>query len=206
MKAIYKFRYEIILMFLISSFISLLIIEPQTEMGIHFRAFGRFAIFVPIFFTLRKLYREKWRKAFVIGAQRILISVAKLFMRIAEKWGISSSKNKNIISGKTKIQFNIENITTIQKSPSKSPRWKQLKNEREKLRYLYRHMITQKIKHGARIYPNQTPMEIELDSPQNTPSETIIFNLYSTYRYDERTNPSEEHIEKIKDNCYRNLK
>ena len=194
MKKIKYFRYEILLVFLLSVLLVIWVIELPSENELSFRILGTIADAFAMIYILRKLYCKKWKKVVVQGMQKIFSSVAKVFLRFSESWNLS--KNKNVISGEMKIQF--MNLERNSEKKKKELRWKQLKTDREKLRYLYRQMISYRIKHGARIYSSHTPTEIEGLS-ENTATESKVFDSYIAYRYDERKEPLEEDVLAMKE-------
>lgn len=195
MKTLKSFRYEILLFILFLILLGIWTIDFSMTMELSIRLLVTVIDAIGIILTIRKLYREKWRKAVIQTMQKMFSSVAKLFLRLIEAWNIS--KKKNVIMGETKIQFLKKEKEEASKKIKKELRWKQLRSEREKLRYLYRTMITHRIKHGARIYSSHTPQEIERFE-ENTEIETKVFESYISYRYDERKDPSEEEILSMK--------
>ena len=195
MKKVGSFRYEFFLVLLVLLLPVIWVMELPTNIEIPLRVIATVVDVFGIVFVLRRLYQEKWKKSIVQKMQKVFSSVAKFFLRLVESWSIS--KKKNIITGETKFQFlKKEKDNTPQKS-KKAPRWKQLQSERERLRYLYRQIVSDRIKHGARIYASHTPAEIECLT-ENTDAEAKVFESYISYRYDERKEPSEEDILSMK--------
>lgn len=191
MKKLKCFRYEFCLFLLITFLLVIWTVDISAQRSLSFRLIATLVDGVEIIVTLRKLYLEKWRVLMIRVAQKMFSSVAKLFLHWVEVWNIS--KKKNVIMGETKIQFLKKEKEAVVKKAQKESRWKHLRNEREKLRYLYRQMISHRIRHGARIYPCHTPLEIER-LEENTELEARVFDSYISYRYDERKEPSEEEI------------
>ncbi len=204
MKTIYRYRYEIALFVLLCFFLPIAFFDPDTSFASALKLLLYAADVALIYLTIRKLFRLKWRKAIISCAQKVFTAIAKLFMRFLEKWPFTHGA-KNIIMGETKFHFEFEEKITVAGRSAKHPKWKQLKTEREKLRYLYRHIISQRIKHGERIYSSLTPSEIE-GMRENTYPESRIFDLYKDYRYDDRKLPEEDQIRDIKESYFDNLK
>jgi len=191
MRKIRDFRNEILLVLLCSLLLVIWLINLPMKIERPLRVLCTVADGLGIIFVLRKLYREKWRKLIVQGMQKVFSAVAKGFLRWIESWNLS--QKKNIITGETKIQFLKKEKDAVSKKGKKNLRWKHLQSEREKLRYLYRQIVSSRIKHGARIYASHTPKEIE-HLTENTDVESKVFDSYILYRYDERKEPLEEDV------------
>ncbi|MBE6597747.1 MAG: hypothetical protein E7641_08795 [Ruminococcaceae bacterium] len=204
MRTLYKYRYEISLLILICFFLPIALFDPKTSFMSALKLLLYICDIALVYLTLRKLYRLKWRKAIISVAQKIAAAVAKLFMRIREILPFPANP-KNVISGETKIHFDFDEVNYKREKSKKQLKWKQLRTDRERLRYLYRYVVSERIKHGERIYASHTPSEIELIS-NNTESEAEVFTLYKNYRYDERKIPNEEQIQTLKNEHYSNLK
>lgn len=137
---------------------------------------------VLLYFTLRKLWRTKWKKQLTTAAQKILSKITKKLIGFLERRNIIRGKDKKILSGKTTVSFNFS--TTESQSPKKVkyPKWRNLKNDRERLGYLYRSLVEFNIKHGLLIYSSDTPSEVK-NKKDNEVFEDEIFDLYIENRY-----------------------
>lgn len=195
MKTRYKFQYELILGFLLCMAAALLYLLV-TEAGNVFLLGGALTLnIVLIFFVLWHLYRTKWKRAIAVGVQKLFAAIAKRFSLWVEKHQLR--KKRNIISGETNIHFHFSEAEASPRKTKKRPRWRQMKTERQKMRYLYRQTVTDHLRHGIRIYASQTPEEIKT-LEENTQADREVLSLYTRYRYDERTEPPEGCAERIK--------
>ena len=204
MNGVNKYKYEIRLLVLVIALIFLLNLtfpDPLVDLIQKLLIIGNVVLIIS---TLLKIWREKWKPAVAKVARKAFVRVAKFFIRVAETLNLRSKK-KNIISGETKIVFNIEKTEKQKKSSSKARKWKHLEDGRSKLRYLYRHAVSEKIKHGERIYASNTPSEL-LCNETNTDGDSAVYGMYVNYRYDERKEPSEKEVMTIKETYFENLK
>ena len=204
MNGMNKYKYEIRLLLLVIALfilISLSFPDPLTDLIQKLLIIGDAVL---ILGTLLRIWHEKWKPAVAKVARKAFVRVAKFFIRVAETLNLRSRK-KNIISGETKIVFNIEKTERQKKSTAKTKKWKHLEDGRSKLRYLYRHTVSEQIKHGERIYASDTPLEL-LQSEVNGERECAVFGMYVNYRYDERKEPSNEEVMTIKEAYFENLK
>ena len=73
------------------------------------------------------------------------------------------------------------------------------------MRYLYRYRTNDRIKHGDRIYAADTPSELREreDIPER---DEALLDLYVTYRYDDRREPSESEITELKEKHFEDIK
>ncbi len=159
---------------------------------------------VLIVVVLHRLYRKKWRKWVVAGVQKLFASGTRRLLRFMERWS-SALKKKTVIHGGTQVIFHQANGSAKAKTHKRHPRWKHLQSERARMRYLYRHMITERIRHGAHIRPTDTPAEIE-HAGENSEADRVVFELYNRYRYDERKEIDKSMVESIKDTHFKDLK
>jgi len=146
-----------------------------------------------------RLWQLKWKRAAARGAQKLFAAVSRLmssfFDRYLSKW-FGTKNTKNLISGSTKIT--LDQIVFEKKTPKRRlPKWKNLQNSRERLGFLYRHMINSKLRAGEAAFPHDTPSEIRAKS-ENSPHEEKLFELYIASRYDERSVPPSAEIEELK--------
>lgn len=204
MNGVNKYKYEIRLVVLIIALILLLNLnftDPLIDLIQKLIIIGDAVLIVR---TLLQIWHEKWKPAVAKVARKAFVRVAKFFIRVAETLNLRSKK-KNIISGETKIVFNIEKTERPKKLSVKSKKWKHLENGRSKLRYLYRHTVSEQIKHGERIYATNTPSEL-LSNKANGEGDSAVYGMYVNYRYDERKEPSESDVMAIKETYFENLK
>ena len=201
MKKLYKFRYEILLALLSALFVNSLIIRPSTEIGTQIKLTGSVILLLLAFLVLYKLYKLKWRRALASGLHKLMIAVNKVFKGLLDKWGISS-KQQNVITGDTKVFFNLSEIRQQKKRVSqKAKSWKHLTTQRERLGFLYKKAINQRVKHGERIYSSHTPEEIKQNANDSDCDYTLI-ELYGKYRYDERKEPDGKLVASIKEELF----
>lgn len=162
--------------------------------------------FVLLCILLRQLWRKKWRYAFMEAAEGILAKAAKLFAKafesIAKKWNLGGKQHQNTLAGTTTVTFDFGISEKRIQRRSRSPKWKQLQSDRERLGFLYRYMITEKIKTGTRVYASDTPAEASTRS-ENSAVEADLFACYAHLRYDERTEPPTRKILQFKDGLER---
>jgi hypothetical protein len=104
-----------------------------------------------------------------------------------------------VLEGKTKIIFEsgAERESKREKAECKPPRWSKLRNNRDRVRYLYREMATEKIRRGERVYCFDTPSEL-LEKEEKGSVEERLIDLYVTCRYDERKDPEAKTVADIK--------
>ena len=200
MKKLYRFRYEI------GAGLSALALGAALFYGIYLRPtapFPRFAVIVVTFVSalllfrfLRALWREKWQEVASKGLQKLVEKVSNLFWKVFERW-IPTTGRKNVLGGTSTITFDFSSLTQREKKPKKSPKWKQMRTEREKLGFLYRHMIHQKQRCGLLAHPWDTPLELQ-QKEENQPHEDSLFSLYLQTRYDESATPNPDQIQSLK--------
>lgn len=147
--------------------------------------------------SFRRLWKTKWKKAFKEGIKKALVGVAKLFVHLLEKWN-EKQQGKHILGGKTTLSFDFSVLEKEEKQPRKPPKWKQLQTNKERLRFLYRRMINERVEKGLPIYSFETPCEIQQKAEYEAHEEEL-FALYIDMRYDERSEPNEDDLLKLKD-------
>lgn len=152
-----------------------------------------------LFRLIIDLWRLKWKKLFARGTQKLLGALTRFisafFDKYIAKW-LGPRRPQNIISGNSRIT--LDTITFEQKPQRKKQvKWKNLKDDRQRLGFIYRHMIISKIRAGDIVFPHDTPSEIQ-KRLNNLPHEERVFELYTASRYDERTELSEYEIAELK--------
>ena len=200
MKKLFRYRYEI------GAGISALALLGALFYGIYLRptaAFPRFAVIVVslssallLFRLVRLLWQQKWRSAAAKGVQKLLEKVSKLFWKVFEKW-IPTTGRKNVLGGTSTVSFDFSSLHQRENKQKKPPKWKQMRTEREKLGFLYRHMIHQKQRRGFLAHSWETPLELQ-QKEENQPHEDSLFSLYLLTRYDESASPDPDQIQALK--------
>ena len=159
---------------------------------------GMAADIVGIFLMVRELWRKKWSKMLSDSFGKIFDRLRKLMAKLADKITIAS-KDDSVLRGKTTFSFDkIESISREKTVKTKPPKWRQLKEDREKMRYLYRGMITARLRRGELIYSDETPSEIE-GRGKLTADERELFDMYVEARYDERKAVDGEKVKNLKE-------
>ena len=153
---------------------------------------------VALFFTLRKLWRTKWKKALTASVQKLFAKVARRLMRILEKWNIAKGGKSTVITGKTHVSFDFASSVSREQKTKKLPKWKQLESNRERLGFLYRQITEKRIKHGVSVYASDTPSEVKLKS-ENKDFENEIYDLYIVNRYKETVQIDTKTLNNLKD-------
>ncbi len=201
MKNLRKYKYELILFALLLSLCLIIsFFATRENMNVILRDTLFFAFvfdLVAIFFVLRRLWREKWRRGLIITVKRVFSAVARAMLRIFDALNITKGEKTNIISGKTTVEFDFSALWEDTKKRYKTPKWKHMKNDRERLGFLYRKMINDKIKSGEKIHSSDTPSELK-EKCENTDCEQRLFCTYIDCRYDERKAIPAEEILDIK--------
>lgn len=199
-----KYKLELLLLLLFVAFLLLITLSsPNPLIDLIFKL-SLIADVVAFFYTMLALWRNKWRGAVVRTAQKAFVRVAKAFMRVLEAVG-ARRKNRNILSGQTQVSFSIERAERTRKSELRQKKWKQLESSREKMRYLYRYSIKDRIKRGERIYATDTPSELR-EREDIIERDEAMLALYVAYRYDERREPSESEIMQLKEKYFEDVK
>ncbi len=148
---------------------------------------------------LRRLHK-KWKAKTDEALKRLFASAALLFMRLAEKlekYTHFFRRKKNTVYGKTTYSFDFSAPERQKKKPPKPPRWKQMETARQKLGYLYYHLITARIKGGMHAKSTDTPLDLKRRQ-ENLPDEERVFDLYLDARYDERAELEEQELDGLK--------
>lgn len=147
----------------------------------------------------RSLWRRKWRAEAAARMQKLFAGLQKIIERIVDKTGVKRSKN-TVLSGKTTVRFDkgFTERETQRSRAERQPKWRQLTDNRGRMRFLYRGMIISKIKGGARIYSSDTPSYIE-STQEKSQREQQLFDMYIRCRYDERESPDPTELQRIKE-------
>ena len=169
-----------------------------TALALLIIGFSSIAFFIYLF---RWLWRNKWRYKYCSIKEKLLEKATRFFARFFEKlmkkWSMGNKK-KNVIGGNTRIIFDDTLFKRDERSGKKALRYKQLKSDRERLRFLYRSMIMSKIRSGERIRSYDTPLELKTRS-ENSENADKLFSMYIGARYDDRTLLDGNEIQYLKD-------
>lgn len=186
MKRILQKRLEISAFLLTVGFFTMLIYSankpPETSLSRSILIVAQIVDVVLLFWVFRKLWRTKWKRQLTTAAQKILSKIAKKLMEFLEKRAMLRGRGGKILSGKTIVSFNFSQTESQLYKKVKSPKWKNLKNDKERLGYLYRNLVELKIKHGLLVYSSDTPREVK-NKKDNEVFENEIFDLYIENRY-----------------------
>ena len=186
MKWIRKYIYELLTSILGIAFATmllyLLIVKPEDLMVRGTVMFGLFFDAIAIYYTLRKLWRTKWRQRVMPSVQKFFEKVARVLKLFREKLGIPERNHHMVLRGKSKIFFDTKEADTTTKRTKKPSAWKNLQTDRERLGYLYRRMIDTNINQGLPVFSSETPTEIK-GKKEYRDVENQIFDLYVENRY-----------------------
>ena len=138
------------------------------------------------------LWRNKWGSKVSAIMRRLYTKYGARLFAALEKWGFGSGSE---LGGKSSIVFNFgrEKSEVRKKRP---PKWKNLHNEKQRLGYLYRAIITRRIKNGERILASETPNMIR-DRLMADGAEGEVIDMYCGMRYSTRS-PDGEDIDRLK--------
>ena len=151
-----------------------------------------------LYFTLRKLWRTKWCHALLKAARNLLSKASRWMLKLLDKWSLTGHGSR-VLKGKTSVSFDFSTPERVAKTKKKPRKWKQLRTNRERMGFLYRHMLTKRIQSGMEIRPWETPAELK-EKAENAPHEEALFDLYLDHRYDERTDCiSDDTISELKE-------
>ncbi|HBL85086.1 MAG: hypothetical protein A2Y17_11440 [Clostridiales bacterium GWF2_38_85] len=134
--------------------------------------------------TLRKYLRMKGvRKPFDL-IKRFFKSLSNFFLKVFRKLGIQY--NGKLLGGSDHVEFVYPGMRKTKKSEKpyryKLPRWSELTNNHERIRYIYTVFLLRKQRTGYRINPAATPASIS-DEICETSEQTNIFKIYNLARY-----------------------
>ncbi len=146
---------------------------------------------------LRRLWRTKWKRALRRAAEFLLTRASGFLLKFLERWHIKRERGTEL-GGKTTVSFDFSAFEKTEKKPQKPPKWKQLRTDRERLRYLYRGMLGGKIRRGFLAYSSETPLELQ-QKGEHEEAEKRLFALYTELRYDERREVPENTVQRLKE-------
>ena len=199
MKTIQKYRYESCAIAMTVTLLILgfyLIMDDSDESSVRSALFAVFvADGVALYFTIRKLWRTKWKKVFLSSVQKIIAKIAKRLTAFLEKK--IRSKKTAVLSAKTTVSFDFPLQELSKKKSPKATKWKYLKSDRERLGYLYKHMVEFNINHGLLVFSSGTPIEVKMKKEYES-VENQIFDLYITNRYKDTLETDTDTLNELK--------
>ena len=199
MRTIQKYRYESLAIVLTAALLVLGFYLVMADFDVNSVRSALFAAFVAdgvaLYFTIRKLWRTKWKKVFLSSVQKIIAKIAKRLTAFLEKRIIS--KKTTVLSAKTTVSFDFPLQELSKKKSHKTTKWKYLKNDRERLGYLYKQMIEFNINHGLLVFSSDTPIEVKMKKEYET-FENQIFDLYITNRYKDTLETDTDTLNELK--------
>ena len=173
--------------------------RPEDRFAQSFMILGLIAFAVLGVIMFRRLWKKKWKDAATERLQKVFSRLQRLLDGVSKKLGFGKRIKKSVLSGETKIIFekkgSYEGVRANYEQ--KMPKWRQLRDNRSRMRYLYRNMMTEKIRRGESVYAFDTPLELS-ERKNNTAEEQRLFDLYIECRYDERKAPEPIEIARIK--------
>lgn len=147
------------------------------------------------------LWKTKWKRFFADTSRAVLARVTSALRtvigRIFDRLNLRVGAGAHTITGTATIIFDTSGSEKLTRATRKVPKWRQTQSDRERLRLLYRYMISYKLKHGMRASSVDTPSELKKRA-EHAELEGELFDLYVESRYDERTEPPEAKIAEIK--------
>ena len=151
-----------------------------------------------VIWRLYRKLKKKWAEALAERAKKLFARASMLLMKLLEKFdGVARlfRRNRSVMGGTTSYSFDFSTPEKKKKAP-KPPKWKQMETARQKLGYLYYHLITRRLKEGMAASSADTPLELK-NRRENLPPEEQLFDLYVSARYDERAELSEAELETL---------
>jgi len=201
MKLIRKYGYEILASLLGVAFVTMLlylvIVKPEDLYVRGTVMFGMFFDGIAIYYALRKLWRSKWRYRIAPVAQKVFEKLVRVFKIFRAKLGFESKDARTVLRGKVTVSFDAKLSTAATKRAKKPQGWGSLQSDRERLGYLYRHMIDQNISRGLPVFSSETPSEIK-EKKSYKDCENQIFDLYVENRYREQVSLDREDLNDLK--------
>lgn len=201
MKQIRKYAFEVLASILGIAFVTMLlylvIVKPEDLMTRGTVMFCMLFDAIAIYYTLRKLWRTKWRYHVVPSMQKVLEKLARVLKIVRQKLGIPERGEQTVLKGRSKIIFDSKATVQLQKRAKKATAWKNMQTDKERLGFLYKRVIDNNIRQGVPIYSSETPTEIrhkkEYDDVENQ-----IFDLYVENRYKDDVTLESEVLDGLK--------
>lgn len=162
---------------------------------------------VTLYVLARMIWRNKWLKRVEALAKAIGARASALLVKLLDKWNNSKwnifARRRGYVGGNTTVTFDFFSSEKQKPKRIKPPKWKQMQTEREKLGYLYFHLITSYLKRGFHARHTDTPSELKRRADTATPPETRVFDLYIGARYDERAALQEKELDGLKETLFK---
>ena len=210
---LYRYRFEILCVIL-----ALLLLQtavywknhpdsPYVTQMLLFFSLGASA--VTLYLLLRLLWRSKWAKAVASAARAVLAGASALFVKLLDKWNASKwnifGRRRGYVGGNTTVTFDFFTGEPKKAKKIKPPKWKHMQTEREKLGYLYYHLIVSLLKRGFCAKRTDTPSELKrrAEQAERAEPETRVFDLYIGARYDERAVLKEKELDELKETLFK---
>lgn len=161
---------------------------------------------ITLYLLLRLLWRTKWKKTVAHIAKAIAAGASALMVRLLDRWNASRwnifARRRGFVSGNTTVTFDFFSGQERKEKKIKPPKWKHMQTEREKLGYLYFHLITSHVKRGLHARCSDTPSELK-ERTVSAPPEERVFDLYIGARYDERVPLQEKELDGLKETLFK---
>lgn len=151
------------------------------------------ACMIPAYKLFSFLWRTKWRDKVFAAAKKFYSKYGIRLFKALEKLGFGQSATD--LGGRSSISFNFGRERE-DKRKVRAPKWKNLRNEKQRLGFLYRAVIMKKIKHGSKIYASETPAVINARE-SSAGAEAEVMDLYCRMRYS-TLSPDGERIDELK--------
>lgn len=201
MKQIRKYAFEVLASILGIAFVTMLlylvIVQPEDLMTRGTVMFCMLFDAIAIYYTLRRIWRTKWRYRVVPSMQKVFEKLIRMLKIVRKKLGIPERGEQTVLKGKSKIFFDTKGTVVQQKRSKKPVAWKNMQTDRERLGFLYKRVIDSNIHQGLPIYSSETPTEIQRKKEYGD-VENQIFDLYVENRYKEDVALESEVLEGLK--------
>lgn len=199
MRTIQKYRHESLATVLMIALLALGFCLANTDPDASSARSVLFVAFiadgVALYFTIRKLWKTKWKKAFLSSVQKLIAKIAKRLTAFLEKR--IRSKKTTVLSAQTTVSFDFPLQELSKKKTPKAAKWKHLNNDRERLGYLYKHVIEFNINHGLLVFSSDTPIEVSMKKEYEA-FENQIFDLYIANRYTDTLETDSHTLDELK--------
>lgn len=162
---------------------------------------------VTLYLLVRMIWRNKWLQRVEALAKAISARASAFLVKLLDKWNNSKwnifARRRGYVGGSTTVTFDFFSGEKQKPKKIKPPKWKHMQTEREKLGYLYFHLITTYLKRGFHARHADTPSELKRRADSATPPETRVFDLYIGARYDERAELQEKELDGLKETLFK---
>lgn len=185
-----KLEYLIPCFYFVLFFVLLqVMLDHQGDVTIRSYIFILMAADVVLFFRALKKLRRKRKKSFLKRLVNRLRDLGRYFRTVTKKVAAKLGIRRNLvyIRGKDKIEFAFGEIrrSRAQEEKKRKPamsKWKDLQNNRERVRFIYIVFLKKCIKRGFRFDRTMTPADIA-ERVAETPGQRRIFACYNDARY-----------------------